>query len=270
MSVSEYAATVTKAINPLDAALKALAEAKAYKGLSRRIKAVTGAAQQATLTLGPVTPPAELAQPHAQLVSALRAFGDELDGLGSKVDGRALCTGSALRAGLGNADATAHLRAALTAVTTKLPGHRPALTLPAAGQKDDARPSNGELIHSGSGDGRGELTISNGGSDDAVVTLAKGKKPAVSIYVRKGKDYTLKGVPNGSYTVFFTGGSGWDDAAHGFGRNCAFQRFEDPLKFRTSRTGSLIRYSIWTISLRKVLGGNARTSKVDPNDFPDS
>ena len=189
--------------------------------------------------------------------------------MSSRVGDRALCTGSAVRAGLGNADGTSALRAALDAVSAKLPGDQPALKLPAAGQKGDARPSNGKLIRAGNGDGRGELTINNGGSADAVVTLSKGRKAAVSVYVRKNKKHTVKGVPDGTYTVFFTGGGAWDDTTRAFGRDCAFQRFEDSMTFRTIRTATQIRWSRWSITLQRVIGGNARTSDVDPNDFPE-
>ena len=269
ISVKEYGATLARAIDPLGSALKRLAEAKAYKGLHGRVTAVETAAAKAVTVLSPITPPTELAQEHSQLVSALQAFHDELNGLSSRVGDRALCTGSAVRAGLGNADGTSALRAALAAVSAKLPGDQPALKLPAAGQKGDARPSNGKLIRAGNGDGRGELTIDNGGSADAVVTLSKGRKAAVSIYVRKNKKHTVKGVPDGTYTVFFTGGGAWDDTARAFGRDCAFQRFDNTMTFRTIRTATQIRWSRWSITLQRVIGGNARTADVDPNDFPE-
>jgi hypothetical protein len=268
ISAQEYAAILARAINPIASGLKDLADAKAYKGLDRRVTTVETAAAKAVTALSPITPPAELAQEHSQLVSALQTFHDELGGLSSKVGDRALCTGSSVRAGLGDAHATSALRDALAAVYAKLPGDPPALKLP-PGQKGDARPSNGTLIRHPSGAGRGELTIDNGGSNDAVVTLSKGRKPALAVYVRKGKKHTVNGVPDGTYTVFFTGGSAWDDTAGGFGRNCAFQRFEDPMPFRTIRTATQIRFSRWSITLQRVIGGNARTSDVDPNDFPE-
>jgi hypothetical protein len=264
-TVKEYDAILAKAISPLGSALKDLAAAKAYKGLDRRVAAVETASAKGVTVLSAITPPTEIAQEHSQLVSAVRAFHDDLSGLSSRVGGRALCTGSAVRAGLGNAHGTSALRDALAAVYAKLPGDPPALKFPRAGQKGDARPSNGTLIRHPSGDGRGELTIDNGGSNDAVVTLSKGRKPALAVYVRKGKKHTLNGVPDGTYTVFFTGGSAWDDTARGFGRNCAFQRFEDPLPFRTTQT----QLTTWKITLQRVIGGNAQTSDVDPNDFPE-
>jgi hypothetical protein len=271
VSVQEYDTTLAGAVDPLESALKDLAKAKIYKGLDGRVTAVETAAAQAVTELGGVTPPAELAGGHSQLVTALEAFHGELSDLSSQVGDRALCTGSAVRAGLGDADATSALRDALAAVSAKLPDDRPALTLPSAGQKGGSRPPNGKLISAGNTGGRIELTIENGGSDDAVVTLSKGRKPVISVYVRKDKTYTVKSVPDGSYTVFFTGGSGWDGTARAFGRDCAFSRFEDPLEFRTRRDDAGgIYWQNFKITLHPVVGGTASTEDVDPNDFPNS
>ena len=270
VSVQEYGTTLAGAVDPLESALKNLAKAKAYKGLDGRVTAVETAAAQAVTELTQVTPPAELAGEHSQLVTALQSFHGELGDLSSQVGDRALCTGSAVRAGLGDADGTSALRDALADMSAKLPDDRPALKLPPAGQKGGSRPPNGKLIRAGNEGGRSELTIGNGGLHDAVVTLSKGRRPAISVYVRTGKAYTVKGVPDGSYTVFFTGGADWDGTARAFGRDCAFQRYEAPLKFRTTQTATGIRWKNWTITLQPVIGGNARTADVDPNDFPDS
>jgi hypothetical protein len=270
VSVEEYGTTLAGAVDPLKSALKDLAKAKTYKGLDGRITAVESAAAHAVSELSPATPPVEVAGEHSQLVTALQAFHGELGDLSSQVGDRALCTGSAVRAGLGDADGTSAIRNALAAVSAKLPDDLPTLALPSAGQKGGSRPPNGKLIRAGNGDGRGELTIDNGGSHDAVVSLSEGRKPAISVYVRRGKKYTVKGVPDGSYTVFFTGGADWDGTARAFGRDCAFQRFEDPVPFRTIQSATQIRWSVWTITLQPVAGGTAATTDVDPNDFPDS
>jgi hypothetical protein len=268
VSVQEYGATLVRTIDPLESALKDLAKTKAYKGLDDRVAAVETAAAQAATKLSHVTPPAELAGEHSQLVTATQAFQTELGNVSSQVGDRALCTGSTVRAELGNADATAALRDALAAVSAKLPDERPDLKLPRAGQEGGSRPPNGKLLRAGNTGGRSELTIGNGGSADAVVTLSKSGKPVISVYVRKDKTYTVKSVPDGSYSVFFTGGSGWDGTARAFGRDCAFSRFEDPLEFRTTRDATGIYWQNFTITLQPVAGGTARTEDVNPNDFP--
>jgi hypothetical protein len=270
ISVKEYSTRLTKAIGALASALDRLATAKSYKGLERRVTDVESAAAKAATVLGPINPPAELVEPNAKLVTALQAFEGEAGSLSSKVDERSLCTGSVVRAGLGSADATSALRTALASVYAKLPGDQPALKLPAAGQKAGPRPSNGTYVRDGNRGGRAELAIDNGGSADAVVTLSEGGKPAISVYVRKGRTYTVMDVSDGSYAVFFSGGSGWDGAARAFGRNCTFSRFEDQLKFRTTRDARGIYWQNFRITLQPVIGGTARTNDVDPDDFPDS
>jgi hypothetical protein len=269
VSVQEYGTTLAGAVDSLESTLKGLTKAKGYKGLDDRVGAVETAAAEAVTELSQVTPPAELAGGHSQLVTAMQAFHGELGGLSSQVGDRALCTGSAVRAGLGDADATSALRDALAAVSAKLPDDRPVLRLPAAGQKGGSRPPNGKLLRAGNTGGRSELTIDNGGSHDAVVTLSKSGRPVISVYVRKDKTYTVKSVPDGSYSVFFTGGSGWDGTARAFGRDCAFSRFEDPLEFRTTRDAGGIYWQNFTITLQPVVGGTARTEDVNPDDFPD-
>jgi hypothetical protein len=123
-------------------------------------------------------------------------------------------------------------------------------------------------VRSGSRGARGALTIDNGGSDDAVITLALGKRPVYSVYVRKNKNYEVTGVRDGTYRVFYTTGEDWDAGTKSFSRNCDFERFEDSLKFRTTYSATLIRWSKWRISLQPAVGGNARTSPVSPGDFP--
>jgi hypothetical protein len=269
VSLQEYGTTLAGAVDPLESTLKGLAKAKAYKGLDSQVTAVETAAGDAVTELSQVTPPAELAGRHSQLVTALEAFHAELGNVSSQVGDRALCTGSSVRAGLGNADATSALRKALAAVSAKLPDDRPVLRLPPAGQKGGSRPPNGKLLRAGNTGGRSELTIGNGGSHDAVVTLSKSGRPVISVYVRKDKTYTVKSVPDGSYSIFFTGGSGWDGTARAFGRDCAFSRFEDPLEFRTTRDdfGGL-HWVNFTITLQPVAGGTARTEDINPDDFP--
>ena len=61
VSVQEYGTLLAGTIQPLDSALKALAEASAYKGLESRVTAVDKAADQAVTELTEITPPAEVA-----------------------------------------------------------------------------------------------------------------------------------------------------------------------------------------------------------------
>jgi hypothetical protein len=268
VSAKEYATMLTGALGPLDTALDGLATANAYKGLDDRVSAVETATRQAADKLTPVQPPAELSSQHTQLVAALQAFEKEVGGVGEQINDRVTCTGGAVRADLGDAKATAGLRAAIGAAVAQLPGTKIAVSLPAADQQGDARPSNGKLLRSRGLDGEGLLTIDNGGSSDAVVTITKGRKPTAAVYVRKGKQYTVKEIPDGTYAVFFTGGTDWDGKARAFGHKCAFQKFDQSLGFRTTRTTTQTFYQTYRITLQPVAGGTAKTDQVDPDRYP--
>jgi hypothetical protein len=90
VSVQEYGTTVAGAVDPLEPALKDLAKAKGHKGLESRVTTVETAAAQAVTELTQVTPPAELAEGHSQLVTALQAFHGELGNVSSQVGERAV------------------------------------------------------------------------------------------------------------------------------------------------------------------------------------
>ncbi|MET8153274.1 hypothetical protein ACIBSW_30625 [Actinoplanes sp. NPDC049668] len=139
--------------------------------------------------------------------------------------------------------------------------------LPAAPKETNRRLKTGKIIKRSSSGGLGHLKIKNG-ADDAAISLvpAKGKKPKplFTVYVRGGDNYTVKGVRDGTYRVYTASGADWNAAKKGFTRDCSFSRIDDTFKYATtSRT-----YSIWEVTLTPVLGGNAKTSEIDPNSFP--
>lgn len=127
-----------------------------------------------------------------------------------------------------------------------------------------ARPANGKVLYAGLIGGRGKLKVKNGLSSDAVFTLVRGKKKAVTFYVRAKSSATFSGVVDGTYRVFYTTGAGFNAAKKRFSRNADYRRFDDSLRFRTTATTS----SIWTVSIKRVVGGNARSTGISPGDFP--
>lgn len=270
LTVEEYSAVVAKAMKPLEAALDKLADAKRYKGLESKVNAVGYQAGKAATPLSRVYPPAELVGPNAKLIAALEAFDRKLSSVSTDVDDQTQCTGAVVRAGLGDSKATAALRKAVAAVYDRLPGEERALKLPTADEKVGDRPSTGKYLVDINRNARATFKIENSGSSDVVVTLTKGKNPDISVFVRKGRDFTVRGVPDGTYAIFYRSGGTWDNAAEGFGRNCSYSRFSNPLKFQTNRSGNRITWQDWTITLDPVLGGNAPTEQVDPDDFPGS
>lgn len=134
--------------------------------------------------------------------------------------------------------------------------------------EQDRRLDNGQFVRSGSRTGRGELTINNGGNRDAVISLTTNKSPAFSVYVRNGSEYTVKGIRDGTYQIFFTAGADWDTQNRNFTRDRILRRFDDTLNFTTTRTATGIRWSAGTITLHPVPDGTANASEVNPDDFP--
>lgn len=129
------------------------------------------------------------------------------------------------------------------------------------------RPASGKVLVNKLKGGLGRLTIKNGGDRDGVVILAKTSSPSktlLAVYVRAGKSATIRGIKDGTYVVFFSTGKRWDGYSKSFTSEQERRRFEDPIAFRTTRTA----YTIWTISLMAVAGGNAPTDPVDEGEFP--
>jgi hypothetical protein len=113
--------------------------------------------------------------------------------------------------------------------------------------------------------GQGKLTIQNGADTDAVIVLTNlSSAPLLSVYVRSGDSYTVTGIRDGQFRVFFATGHDWDTGAAVFTRDASLKVFQDTLAFVTTST----QYTIWTLTLHVVSGGNAPTQPVDPSQFP--
>ncbi|PZG07940.1 hypothetical protein [Nonomuraea aridisoli] len=134
----------------------------------------------------------------------------------------------------------------------------------AVSQSAAARPSNGRIIYDRYSGGQGRLKIRNGLAKDGVVTLVRGKTKAISIYVRARSTATIKDVRDGTYRIYFTNGYRFNASKGRFTRSASYQRFDSRLRYVTTATSSVV----YTLTLNPVRGGNARTSPVNPKDFP--
>ncbi|MGW0802416.1 hypothetical protein [Nonomuraea sp. NPDC002799] len=144
-------------------------------------------------------------------------------------------------------------------------GERTVVVAPqTAGPAAAARPRNGRILYDRYSGGEGTLKVKNGTSKDGVVTLVKGKTKAISIYVRAKSTASVRDVRDGTYRIYFTTGYRFSTSKGRFTRAAVYNRFNDRLKFTTTSAGT----SIWTLTLNPVRGGNARTSRVNPKDFP--
>lgn len=252
---------------PIREALADLAAARNRKALRERAEKAETALSDAAARLEALAPPPEVAAEHATFVSAMRALSAGIGTIRLGVDSGQVCTASGVLASLGRTGELKSLDAAGEALADR--GDYPADVVSIKARKQTSRRlPNGRYLRSGSRTGRATFSIHNGGTRDAVITLARGKKPVISVYVRRKSKFTVAGVRDGTYRVYYTTGIDWDAKARSFTRSCVFQRFEDPFPFKTTRTATQILWKNWQITLHQVRGGNARTAPVDPEDFP--
>jgi len=117
--------------------------------------------------------------------------------------------------------------------------------------------------------GYGELTVENGRDDDAVAILTQlDGSPAKSAYIRAGESFTITGIADGHYELYFALGEGWDRERLEFTEAARRARFEDLLSFSTTRSATHITYSSYSVTLHGVVGGTAVTRDVPADEFP--
>lgn len=260
---AEYGTALAAAMGPVGSALKDIAKSRSLKSLGGRVERASGAAGAAVDRLSAVTSPPDVTNEHADLLAALRGLEGDLEAARESVDGRGVCTAPAVLARLGKGEGIGAVRSAGDELASR--GDYPADIVDVKIPKEQTRRlSNGAVIRSGTRGGLGRVTVKNGNSQDAVVTLVRGKRKGTSFYIRKKSKTTIRSVPDGSYKVYYTTGSDYDRGRRTFTRNCAFKRFEGSIRFRTTYSN----YTIWTLTLNAIKGGNTRADDVDPDDFP--
>ncbi|MEU5861318.1 MULTISPECIES: hypothetical protein [unclassified Nonomuraea] len=246
-------------------AINGLAGARGVQSLNQRVDKAEQALSGAADALSAISPPADVQAQHDAYVTSLRDFATELGSTAGKVGSRELCTSSAVLSDLGTK---------LTALNKAGEALQSAGDYPAdivtvkAGGKQNRRLKNGAFIRRASLGGRSSLEVDNGGSRDAVVTVVRGGSKTFSVYVRKRAKFKVRGVPDGTYKIYFTHGVDWDGKSKSFTRQCSFERFQKSVKFKTTVTATQILWHDWRVTLHAITGGNARTATVNPDDFP--
>lgn len=257
-----YQRELNSSTEALRVALAGAGEAKDLPMLAKRLQQASRAAATAAEQLRPLPMPEDVQAEHGAFVTALDQLTADLGGVHTAVQDKRLCAPTSALAGLGGTKGYVDLPKAIAGLKAKgYPVRLGGLKAPAT---QNRRLANGTMILDSSSDALGTLEIDNGGDTDAVITVASGKKPVLTVYVRKGGNVSRDGIPDGNYAVFFSTGKDWDGKTQSFTRDCLFQKFDDPVVFTTT-AGS---YSVNSLTLHQVIGGNATTSKVDPGDFP--
>ena len=140
-------------------------------------------------------------------------------------------------------------------------GHRAAGT--AAATCVTSRPHSGTILYSGIRGGLGTLTIQNGLSQDGVVMLVLGKSRAIGVYVRAHASTKVGDIKPGTYTIDFTTGSRFRVCTGRFTAGASYWQFDPRLTFVAPP-----RFTVATLTLEAVPGGNAPTSPISSPQFP--
>jgi hypothetical protein len=125
---------------------------------------------------------------------------------------------------------------------------------------------NGTIIKKiGSLNGQGILRIDNGQDVDAVAILSKLNDPSmIAVYIQRNHQFTITGIENGIYELYFQLGEDWDSEQTTFTQRRSLARFENPFEFRTTDSS----YSAWQVTLYLVQEGTAATGPVSADQFP--
>jgi hypothetical protein len=126
-----------------------------------------------------------------------------------------------------------------------------------------SRPHSDTILYDGITGGMGQLTIEDGLSQDGVVVLVLGRSKAISVYVRAKAKATVHNIKDGTYTIYFTTGYHFSTCQGRFTQDAAYYRFDKHVHFVSPPY-----YTVATLTLNPVKGGNAPTSQIGPQDFP--
>ena len=244
-------------------------------GSARTPAAVEQAASQVRQTilaetrkLRAIVAPTAAESGHTLLLGSLETMANDLLQIESAAGSQELCTGFSALNRLTRTRSADQVRAAARALSTAEPTspYRIGTFLPPSSKDASRRLNNGTYIKNGSRTGLGQLKIDNGNAQDASVSIvpANSKTAAMVVFVRAKNKFTVKGLRDGTYRIYLTTGTDWDNRNKAFTTKCTFEQFDDTMKFNTTST----TYSIWSITLNPVTGGQASTSDVDPGAFP--
>ncbi|MBA7504183.1 hypothetical protein ES706_02808 [subsurface metagenome] len=110
--------------------------------------------------------------------------------------------------------------------------------------------------------GKGKLTVENGLDLEALIILSghgEPKIPLLAVYIRAKDSYSIKGIKDGVYILYFALGEDWDSCSEKFTAKTTYKRFEEEFDF--------VHYD-YEVTLHPVIGGTAGTEPVGEDEFP--
>ncbi|MFF2349744.1 hypothetical protein ACFVVL_08175 [Kitasatospora sp. NPDC058115] len=250
-------------VDPVGTALGKINPASNMDNFLIGLQEAASAANSASSGLGLSDTPATVGTTKRQLVTALSQLATDLSKIRTDIKSKAFCTTGSAYAQVGLSEGLKAIPAALAEMAAA--GYATNFTVPQTPPQQTRSKENDTFVTKGKLRGKGELNIDNSeGSSDSVVSLSQSGKAVHSLYVGKGKKGSIEGIEDGTYDVFFSDGVDWDPTLKMFTQNCSYSKFDESLDFVTDRT----TYQIWSITLTAKVGGNAKTSDVDEENFP--
>src|SRR5690349_19361771 len=126
-----------------------------------------------------------------------------------------------------------------------------------------SRPHTGKILYAAITGGMGRLTIKNHLSHDSAIVLVRGRSKAIGVYVRAHATATVRNIKSGTYTIYFTTGSLFRTCAGRFTRGASYWRVKQRAVFAAPP-----RFTVATLIIFAVRGGNAPTTPISPKGFP--
>lgn len=120
--------------------------------------------------------------------------------------------------------------------------------------------------------GNATLTVKNGASSDAIVCLYSISlfRTIRNEYVQKNTSFTMENIAQGNYKIRIFYGNDWNPELENpcgikgyFESDVYFSEFDGTEYFEDSNNG----YTIATVTLYTVAGGNASTSQISQSEF---
>jgi hypothetical protein len=119
--------------------------------------------------------------------------------------------------------------------------------------------------------GKGKLTLDNGLAEDACVKIVLNGQLMASFYVRSHEKFTYPSIPDGSFSVMYCTGYGWDARVRDFARGRHARRYDDPLTYSTRQVRDAVGVTTYTdvvtLTLHTVPFGTAKASDISLEEF---
>ncbi|MEM2175648.1 MAG: hypothetical protein QXI58_08535 [Candidatus Micrarchaeia archaeon] len=134
------------------------------------------------------------------------------------------------------------------------------------------RPKTGTFLKDAYRNGYGILIIKNELNDEDAVCIishiSNPEIPLIAVYIRSKESFTIQGIEDGLYYLYFSLGEEWNSEQNRFMKNPKFKRFKDIFEFETEYVGNMIYYTVYEVTLYGVIGGKAETVNISEKDFP--